>query len=62
MLVGNYIGGQYVLIDGNTINIDNFTKSFNTIYNDKRIEFKDGPNSTKGANAQNYAARIYVKI
>ena len=62
MLVGNYVGGHYVLIDGNTINIDNFTKSFNTIYNDKRIEFKDGPNSTKGANAQNYAARIYVKI
>lgn len=62
MLVGNYIGGHYALIDGNTINIDNFTKSFNTIYNDKRIEFKDGPNSTKGANAQNYAARIYVKI
>ena len=32
MLVGNYIGGQYVLIDGNTINIDNFTKSFNVEY------------------------------
>lgn len=62
LLVGNTSNGNYYMIDGKLLDINNLKESLEYLYNDKHFVFKDGPSNSLGANNRNYVSSIYVSV